>query len=109
MANSSWWLQGILENHSRKINGEYFLGEIVWLITIFNLQSHEKVEFESKPKSLLTYGSYAYYLTLTLNCDFLHIIFDRFMAIYIYFFQFLFSLGQAAQFSTAAEVSIEGK
>lgn len=60
MANSSWWLQGILENYSRKINGEYFLGEIVWLITIFNLQSHEMVEFERKPKGLFTYGSYAY-------------------------------------------------
>lgn len=34
-------------------------------------------------------------MTLTLSCDFPPIIFGRFMAVYIYFFQFLFSSRQA--------------
>ena len=90
-----------------KINGEYLLGEIVLLIIIFNLHCYEKDEFESKPEGLFTYGSYAYSLTLTLNCDFLPIIFGRFMAIYI--FNFCSPWGKLLMFSTAAEVSLEGK
>lgn len=78
-----------------KINGAYLLGEMVWLIIIFNLHSYEKDEFESKPKGLHTYGSYVYSLTVTLDWDFPPIILVD-LWFYIYFFQFLFSLGQAA-------------